>query len=174
MKIFLVSINKESLFDIADNLYKLNDMLSISPCFSTDIQYKDELTYNTYYLDVETIRLSYKNNSLLCVVTDNYISTGITIDDFYNNDIFIMSIKEYNTIPNKIFNNHDIITVWIDTKNNSNISSLDMIEVNFFIERLENLDYLYFIENENLIEETIYKYINSNEEEKNKILLENN
>jgi len=174
MKIFLVSINKDSLFNIADNLYKLNDALSISPCFSTDIQYKDELTYNTYYLDVETIRLSYKNNSLLCVVTDNYISTGITIDDFYNNDIFIMSIKEYNTIPNKIFNNHDIITVWVDTKNNSNISSLDMIEVNFFIERLENLDYLYFIENENLIEETIYKYINSNEEEKNKILLENN
>jgi len=174
MKIFLVSINKDSLFDIADNLYKLNEALSISPCFSTDVQYKDTLTYNTYYLDAETIRIAYKNNSLLCVVTNNYISSGITIDDFYNNDIFIMNIKEYNTIPNKIFNNYDVVTIWIDTKNSSKISPMDMIEVNFFIERLENLDYLYFLDNEKLIEETIYKFINADEEEKNKILLENN
>jgi hypothetical protein len=174
MKIFLVSINKEPLFDIADNLYKLNENLSISPCFSTDVQYKDELTYNTYYLDTETIRIAYKNNSLLCVVTNNYISSGITIDDFYNNDIFIMNMKEFNTIPKKVFDNYDILTIWVDTKNSSKISQMDMLEVNFFVERIENLTYLYFLENEQLIEDTIYKYIYGEEEEKNKILLENN
>lgn len=174
MKIFLVSINKDSLFGIADNLYKLNESLSISPCFTTDAQYKDILTYNTYYLDSETIRIAYKNNSLLCVVTNNYVSSGITIDDFYNNDIFIMNMKEFNTIPKKVFDNYDILTIWVDTKNSSKITQLDIIEANFFIERIENLKYLYFIENEQLIEETIYKYICGDNDEKNRILIENN
>jgi len=173
MKIFLVSIDKDPLFDIADNIYKLNDALSISPCFSTDTQFKDIVTYNTYFLDSETVRIAYKNNSLLCVVTDNYISSGITIDDFYNNDIFIMNMKEYNTIPKKIFDNYEILTVWIDTKNSTKISPLDMIEVNFFIERINDYTYLYFLENENMIEETIYKYVYGTEEEQNKILEDN-
>ena len=69
MKIFLVSVDTSFLYDIANNIYKLNESLTISPCFSTDTQFKDIITPNMYYLDTDTVMTAYKNNSLLYVDT---------------------------------------------------------------------------------------------------------
>ena len=104
-KIFIVCLNKETSLRVSKKIIEHNDDLSIIPTFSTDIQYKNEINENyIYYLDVNTVNLSYKNNSLLYIITSNYISYGITLDDFYNNDIAFMNIEEYNNISDLIFN----------------------------------------------------------------------
>ena len=116
-KIFIVSIDKEISLNTSKKIVEYNDDLSIIPIFSTDAEYKDELNdFYTYYLDVNVVNLAYKNNSLLYVITSNYISYGITLDDFYNNDVAFMNIEEYNNIPDVIFDKYNILTIWIDFK----------------------------------------------------------
>ena len=60
-------------------------------------------------MDVNTINLAYKNNSLLFIKTNQHVSHGISIDDFYNNDICIMNVEEFNLIPECIFNKNYFI-----------------------------------------------------------------
>lgn len=174
-KIFIVCLDKDTALNIAKKIIYKDDNLTIAPMFITDKEYSNDANekYETH-LDVNTVNLSYKNNSLLFIKTVKYVSSGITIDDFYNNDICIMNISEYNLIPENIFKKHNIITIWVDTKNNKNLSNNDIIEINYFINYINNIDYLYFLEDEPNIEDIILEYIYADEEIRNEILKDNN
>jgi len=173
IKLFIVCLNRDTSLNIAKNIITINDELTIAPVFTTNIL-KNEINENyETYMDVSTINLSYKNNSLLYIKTNNHISKGITLDDFYNNDICIMNIEEYNLIPENIFSKYDILTIWVDSKQRKAISSLDMIEIKYFNSFIENHNYLYFFDTESNIAETIIDYINGDEEQRKLIMEEN-
>ena len=175
LKTFIVCLDKNKSLDIAKDIIKINDELSIIPLFTTDIKYKDTINENyIYYLDVNTVNLSYKNNALLYIKTDKYISSGITIDDFYNNDICFLSIEEFNSIPEVIFKKHDILIIWIDTKNHKGITNSDLIEIKYFNSFIIANKYLYFLENEQDIHNIILDYIYGDEEKRKQLLEENN
>ena len=173
LKVFIVCLNKEYSLNVAKSLVYKNDELSIAPTFTTNPNDGEVNENYKTYLDPATVNLSYKNNSLLYIKTNQYISTGITIDDFYNNDICIMNIEEYNLIPEYLFNKHDILTVWIDSKNHGSLQNSDLIEIRYFTEFIENVNYLYFLDSENIIDDIILNYIKGNEEERQIILREN-
>lgn len=173
-KIFIVCLNKETSLSISKNIIVNNDDLSIMPIFSTDPSYENEINENyIYYLDVNTVNLSYKNNSLLYVMTSNYISYGITLDDFYNNDIAFMNIEEYNNIPDVIFDKYNVLTLWIDSKKHTYLDHKMNIELKYFNERIKNYDYMYFMDNDENIHSVINNYINANEEDRLNLLKEN-
>lgn len=175
LKTFIVCLDKNNSLNIAKDIIRTNDELSITPQFTTDVKYKDEINENyTYYLDVNTVNLSYKNNALLYIKTDKYISSGITIDDFYNNDICFMTVEEFNSIPEIIFKKYDILIIWIDTKNHKSITNSDLIEINYFSSFITSVNYLYFLETEKEIHNTILDYIFGDEEQRKYLLEENN
>lgn len=175
LKTFIVCLDKEKALNVAKDIVRINDELSIIPRFTTNMEYKDEVNENyIYYLDVNTVNLSYKNNALLYIKTNKYISSGITIDDFYNNDICYLTIEEFNSIPEIIFKKYDILVVWIDTKTHKAISNSDLIEINYFNTFITTINYLYFLENETDIHNTILEYIFGDEEKRNYLLEENN
>lgn len=173
LKIFIVCLDKENALNIAKNIIKINDNLTVIPRFTTDDNYNEINENYMYYLDVHKVNLSYKNNALLYIKTNNYISEGITIDDFYNNDISFLNFEEFNLIPDIIFKKYNILTVWIDSKNHKNISKSDIIEINYFCKFIENNKYLYFLDNEYNICDVILDYISGDDEHK-KIILEEN
>lgn len=174
LKIFIVCLDKLIALNVAKDIIQLDDSLSIAPTFSTNIDLKDEINemYESY-LDISTVNLAYKNNSLLYIKTYDYISSGITIDDFYNNDICFMNVKEFNLISENIFNKYDILIVWIDFKHHIGITNSDMIEINYFTQFLDKVNYLYFLNSEENISKSIIDYIRGNEEDR-KLLLELN
>jgi len=175
LKTFIVCLDKEKALNVAKDIVKINDELSIIPRFTTDTEYKDEVNENyIYYLDVNTVNLSYKNNALLYIKTNKYISSGITIDDFYNNDVCYLTVEEFNSIPEIIFKKYDILVVWVDTKNHKAISNSDLIEINYFNTFITTINYLYFLENEIGIHNTILEYIFGDEEKRKYLLEENN
>ena len=175
LKTFIVCLDKEKALNVAKDIVKSNDELSIAPQFTTNVEYKDEANENyVSYLDVNTVNLSYKNNALLYIKTDKYISTGITIDDFYNNDICYLSVEEFNSIPEIIFKKYDILVVWVDTKNHKTISNSDLIEINYFNTFITTINYLYFLETEIDIHNIIIEYIFGDEEHRKYLLEENN
>lgn len=173
IKYFIVCLDKEKSLNIAKQIITKDDNLSIAPMFTTDKE--KDLANENYeeYINVNSINLAYKNNSLLFIKTNKYISSGITVDDFYNNDICIMNIEEFNLIPEKIFNKYDILIIWIDTKKHASLSNSDLIEIKYFNSFLENNTYLYFLDNENNIDDIILEYIHG-DEDKQKYLLEEN
>lgn len=171
LKTFIVCLDKQIALDIAKSIVKNDDSLSIAPVFTTNTDYKDEVNeMYECYLDILTANLSYKNNSLLYIKTQDYISSGITIDDFYNNDICFMDIKEFNLIAENIFDKHDILVVWIDFKYHHVVSTTDMIEIGYFTQFLEKTKYLYFLSDEQNIADTILTYIKGSEEIRNELL----
>jgi hypothetical protein len=175
LKTFIVCLDKNKALDIAKNIIKTNDELSIIPRFTTNIEYKDELNENyIYYLDVNTVNLSYKNNALLYIKTNNYISDGITIDDFYNNDICYLTIEEFNSIPDIVFKKYDILVIWVDIKNHKGISNSDLIEINYFSSFVTTINYLYFLDDEINIHNTILEYLYGDENKRKYLLEENN
>jgi hypothetical protein len=175
LKTFIVCLDEQKALNIAKDIVKTNDELSIIPRFTTNTDYKGEVNENyIYYLDVNTVNLSYKNNALLYIKTDKYISSGITIDDFYNNDVCYLTVEEFNSIPEVIFRKYDILVIWVDTKNHKAISNSDLIEINYFSTFITTINYLYFLETEEDIHNTILDYIFGDEEKRKYLLEENN
>ena len=175
MKILITVIDLTKNLYIAKKLININDDLSIASSFTSDELYKDKKSENYIeFLDANTINLSYKNNAFLYVHTENYISTGITLDEFYNNDVICVTNKNFNKIINDIFNNNDCLVIWIDTKKHKNVNiSEEIIEINYLEKTLSNLKYLYFLdEKEDDIINVINKYIKSSEEIKKNLLEE--
>ena len=178
-KIFIIGTHKNDKLKLAKKLIELDDNLSISPVFTNDKEYKDSVNDNyIYYLSSEEIDLAYKNNVLLYVSTNNYISTGITMDSLYSNDIFCMSIKDFNNISNVVFNskNYEVLIIWLDnkiTEMNSDVRE-DINESKYLFSTLEDLKYLYFLdESEEEITATILDFINGDEKTQEEILLDN-
>lgn len=181
-KIFITGPKNIDKLSLAKKLVERDDDLSIAPHFTNDLQYKDVADDNyLYYLSTQDIDLTYKNNFVLFVNTDKYVSSGITMDIFYNNEIFCMSMCEFNNISESIFNNesNDILIIWLDTKDTKSNDNLneDICEAGYLMNRLDesNLKYLYFIdENDNIIINTIFDYLEGNDEERKEILNDNN
>ena len=74
LKTFIVCLYEDKALNVAKDIIKTNDELSIIPRFTTNTEYKNEVNENyVYYLDVNTVNLSYKNNALLYIKTDKYI-----------------------------------------------------------------------------------------------------
>ena len=171
-KIILIGIDYHNCLEIAQELIKIDDNLSISPKFTSDKNYQGLNETLDFFMDLTNIYLAYKNNALLYVNTDiNNISIGITIDDFLNNDISIIPIKDFNMISDKILNDYNILVIWLDSKSKG---KEDFNEIKYLQDRLQTLTYMYFYdESKEDICSTIFKYLDSPEDIKIKIL-ENN
>lgn len=165
---------------IAKELIKKDDDLSIAMTFTSDKEYKDKPNDNyIYFMDSSEIDLAYKNNVLFYVSTENYVSNGITMDSLYNDDIFCLSIKDFNNISNNIFNSklYEIIVIWVDSKFTEKTPEVleDIRETKYLIERLNSVKYMYFLdEKPEDISDVIIEYINGDELIQAKLLEENN
>lgn len=154
-KIFIIYHNEDIIKKLVNYINENSD-INISKKFITDINSVKQNNLNNYYeLSSQETNIAIKNNSLLYVITQNYISSGITYDNFYNNDLFILTYKEYNAIPNMIFNKYDILTIWVDSKLDSNIDKDEIFKEIIFIEkRFETVNNEYFMNDP--IEEIFY------------------
>jgi hypothetical protein len=175
MKIIITGIDINNNLNIAKQLQSTNDYLTIAPIFTSDENYKNKLSENyIVFLDPNIINLSYKNNAFLYIRTEDYVSSGITLDDFYNNDIICITNKNFNQIINNTFNDLDCLIVWLDTKYHDNINiNNELIEINYLEKTLSNLNYLYFLdEDDDTIVNTINSYIESSEDKRKELLEE--
>ena len=163
-KIFIIYHDETILEELVNKLFEISNDINICDKFTTNSDdVKNGRPYSYYYLNTLEVNKSIKNNYVLYVLTNNYISTGITIDKFYNSNIIILNYKEYNAIPDLIFNKHndDILTIWIDSKDNKYKGIFN--DIHFVESRLENVNNEYFLKNE--IDEiiiTILNYLNIN------------
>jgi hypothetical protein len=180
-KIFITGPSTIDKLNIAKVLVEKNDDLSIAERFTNNDEYiNSENDEYIYYLSTQEIDLSYKNNALLFVNTNNYISNGITLDSYYNNDICVMSLCEFNNISDVIFKSelNDIVVIWVDSNIKNNLSKEDVNETEFLQERINsdlNIKYMYFF-NESIdnIVNIILEYLDADEVKKNELLEENN
>lgn len=176
-KIFIIGLNNIDKLKYAKAIENLDDDLSISQRFTNDTGYKD-MPYDeyTFYLDSMDVDISYKNNAFLFMSSKDMVYSGITLDSFYNEDIFCMNINEFNNIPDYIFEMNDILVVWLDSKTNAKDKETkeELFGIKHFLERIDKLNTLYFLnENEENVAKVILNYLESNEEGKQKILEEN-
>ena len=166
----LAEIDKNIL---AQTLVKKDETLSISPVFTTD---KDDKTKQ--YMDVRTVNLSYKNNALFYIYTNNYISIGVTIEDYNDYDIFVTNINEFNNISDRFFKDDDIIVVLVDSKKLDNmVVTKYKYELKYLNDRLSNVHFIYFADDLNIIAnnaaDIILKYVHGDEDVRYEILKEN-
>jgi len=170
MKIFIIGHSNINTLEVGLVLQKKNDDLNIAPSFSSNIE-ANELVPHKYYMDKETINISYKNNALLYVYTDDFESVGMTYDDYYNNNVFCMSIHSFNIIPDVIFNGkQDTLIVWVDSSKKKP-SDADICDIPYIEERLVSLNYLYFCNEDNeKIAEVVNEYICGDEETRTSLL----
>lgn len=177
MKILITGLKTTDKMTLAKKLITENDDLSIAPMFTSDKTYENiQLNDNyIYYMNTIDVNIAFKNNSLFYVNTDDYVSTGVTLDDYYNNDIILLTINDFNLISPKTLQNEDILIIWLDSKTNGKISESQLSEVRCFQDELDNYKYMYFLNDDvNVICKIILKFINCrDEEEKNRILTEN-
>ena len=165
IKIIITGIKDIDKSIIAKRLVEIDDSLTIIPHFTNDPDMKENTSEFEYFLDTNTIHLAYKNNSIMTVYTNNYLSDGITIDDFYNNDICYIMIEKFNLISEKFINENNILVVWLDESNKHKISKQEMTEIGYMQERLNNMKYLYFLNDSHKnICDVILEYLNSDED----------
>lgn len=154
--------------------YKLAEYLSEK--YGLDIAYSftssdDISNYKTQY-SIDEIVLSYRNNALLSCFSDiqNNIHQGITMDEFYNKNLFCMSMKEFANISESLLNN--CLIIWLDQ--DKNLVDFEYInESKYFMQLLDNISYLYFNENLDKVKEIISEYIESDYTRKLEIIEEN-
>lgn len=177
-KIIIVGLSELNKLEIARELIRRNDNLSIAPHFSSDQSIKEHGELNDdyiYYLDNATISLAFKNNSLLYVMTDGYVSTGVTTDDYYNNDIICIDIIDFNNIPDRYFTKkNENLIIWIDSRVHKHINSSEMLEIRYLQERLDTLPYIYFLDDtvDNVCT-CILEYIEASEDRRREIIEDN-
>lgn len=176
MKIYIIGHRNIDVLSIGILLQSLNDSMSVSPKFTSE---QDKVNDYTYFLDKETINISYKNNSLITVTTTDNESSGMTYDDYYNNDIFCLSLSEFNVMPDRLFRQPsndeqlDILVVWVDSS--KNVNKNDITEAEYLTERINNLNFLYFCnETNDFIVNVINDYLLGNDEKREELLQEYN
>ena len=181
VKILLTGVDLNKIFEFAKYVSNKNDNIIISKLFTTDIDYKGVTNENYYFLDINVINISYKNNALLCTYTTDNITTGITIDDMYNSNILPINIWHFNNISTAFFNksdNYDILVVWLDSKHHDILTNLEMIEIGYMNDLLINTDsikYMYFLDEDyDNIYSILEEYVNSDINRRNELLEENN
>lgn len=168
IKFFLVGV--EHYDDIANKLSLLNDNLNICKKFSTNNS--DESLNNSYmYLDTKEVFMAYKNNAILYMNNDSNFIDGVLIDDLYNSDILTLTISEFNAISNKIFNELDILIIFIDNAGNAMNKEISLSDYNYFSERCEEKNMLYFLNESNeIIINTVLSYYLGSEDTRKELL----
>lgn len=176
MKIFVVGEKRLNKLDIANTIVSKNDDLNICKSFTTE-QNPGMIGEYMFCLDEEEIILSFRNNVLLYIDYSDKHITGITIDDFNMSDIIPIDIKHFNSIPDYLIENEELLILWIDSKNKEISSDKKyVIEAKYLQERVDNLNFpmMYFLD-ENLddIANLAIEYMNSNEENREILVQEN-
>lgn len=176
LKIIFTGVNMPVINNIISDVLSNNEDLILSPVFTTD---SDDSGANRH-ISMRELALSYKNNALFCISSyNNDIYKGVTMDDFYNYNLFNIDVKMYNTISNKPFNMYPILTVWINTDDDKNIIYKNKLrhEVERFQERLNHADFIYFspveTKNKKYIINIVNNYIIGDDTLRHKILAEN-
>ena len=121
-KIFIVGDNMDLCMTLANEIQRMHDDYEISPRFITDSYKEADVTpmyeqypqQQYYTLSEEIVERSFKNNAFISSLSKNYITEGITYDDFCQYSIFVMSFKEWNMLSNKLFKKNKILTIWVD------------------------------------------------------------
>lgn len=167
-KIILVDTNSTliSVRQVSDDLNRLCD-LRIAERFNSGL---DE--NSTLNLDFQEVVMAYKNNAIFSCITDiNNLTTGITMDEYYNSNVIYLSVAELMNVPDHKLTN--CLIVWIDSDKLS--CSLEDISIATNMEKIiHNCEYLYFLKNElDVAVKTICRYIDSDKEERQNILEEN-
>ena len=167
-KIFIISsYHNNRQVDLANKLCNEFEF-EIGKQFTTDESLK---SIDNIYLSISETILAYKNNALLYCVSSNKSehTIGLTMDEYYNSDIFCMTIEEFLNISESRLSN--VLIIWLDCINTNKTFQHN---VKLFINALESLDYLYFNENDNdKILEVIKEYLNADNILKTQILEEN-
>lgn len=167
-KIILVDTNSTliSVRQVSDELTRLCD-LRIAERFNSGL---DE--YSNFNLDFQEVVMAYKNNAIFSCITDiNNITTGITMDEYYNSNVIYLSVAELMNVPDHKLTN--CLIVWIDSDKWS-CSSEDISIATNMEKIIYNCEYLYFLKNElDVAVKTICRYIDSDIEERQNILEEN-
>lgn len=167
-KIILVDTNSTllSVRQVADKLNKLYD-LTVVERFNCGEEIQPGLN-----LEFQEVVMAYKNNAIFSCITDaNNSTTGITMDEYYNNNVIYLSVAELMNVPDHKLTN--CLLVWIDSDKCSCVSEDITIATNME-SIIHNCDYLYFLRSElDLAVETICKYLDSDTEERQIILEEN-
>lgn len=167
-KIILVDTNSTliSVRQVSDELNRVCD-LRIAERFNSGL---DE--YSNLNLDFQEVVMAYKNNAIFSCITDiNNITTGITMDEYYNSNVIYLSVAELMNVPDHKLTN--CLIVWVDSDKWS--CSLEDISIATNMEKIiHNCEYLYFLKNElDVAVKTICRYIDSDIEERQNILEEN-
>lgn len=172
-KIFLVSSsdNDNFIYSIASKLIEANDSLNIARKFSSET---DEETIYKYKKSINDIILDYKNNSLMYVtVFGETENIGITLDEYYNKDIFCMNYQEFNSMSEFILRDPQTLVVWVDSCTKTT-NKRDINECKVFSNSAmgsDSVKHLYFYNDPiETISDTILEYIESNIEKKKEIL----
>lgn len=170
-KIYIIGHRNIDTLEIGLAIQSKDDSITVAPRFTTN---NNEVTEYKYFLDKETVNISYKNNAIITITTDDNESNGIIYDDYYNNDIFCMNLSEFNVMPDKLFDTddeHDVLVVWVDSS--TNVPLDDVSEVEYLEDRLANMNYMYFCnESSDVIADAVLKYIYADQSEKDEILKE--
>lgn len=154
--------------------YKLAEYLSEK--YDLDIAYSfttsDDISNYKVQYSIDEIVLSYRNNALLSCLSDtkNNIHHGFTMDEFYNKDLFCMSMKEFANISESLLNN--CIVIWLDQHKND-VDYEYVLESKNFIQLLENITYMYFNEDLSEIKTILLEYLNADYDKKLEIIKEN-
>lgn len=154
--------------------YKLAEYLSEH--YGLDIAYSftsddDVSNYKVHY-SIDEIVLSYRNNALLSCLSDtkNNIHQGFTMDEFYNKNLFCMSMKEFANVSESLLNN--CLVLWLDQKKDG-IDYEYILESKRFNELLDNISYMYFNEDLNVVKQIMNDYLNASADKKLEIINEN-
>ena len=160
-KIFIIYHNDDLINSYIDELDKADDEISIAKKFTSD-----ETDNEKTYMSPLDVKLCLKNNAILYVITRNYISTGVTFDEFENTDMCLLHYDEYNEIPDVIFNKYNILTIWIDSKVKTGLDKKLQHDIQCLEQRLEKVPYEYFLNDDfKDIFNTIYHFLNNEESE---------
>lgn len=175
-KIFITGSKEIDKLSLAKKIISKDDDLSISQTFTNEEEYKDSVGDDyMYYLDPKDIDLAYKNNAFLYISAHDLLYHGITLDSFYNEDIFCMNLSEFNDIPDYIFNYNDVLVIWLDTKSKKrNIKDEDVMASKYMIEKLDKINVMYFLDEDyDDIVDVIMQYLMGDPDTRQKLLDEN-
>lgn len=167
-KIILVDTNSTliSVRQVSDALNRLCD-LRIAERFNSGLDEHSKLN-----LDFQEVVMAYKNNAIFSCITDiDNLTTGITMDEYYNSNVIYLSVAELMNVPDHKLTN--CLIVWIDSDKWA-CSSEDISIATNMEKIIHNCEYLYFLKNElDIAVKTICRYIDSDKEERQSILEEN-
>ena len=148
IKFLIVGENSIDKKEIVNMLLSNEGMFKIAKYFSTNEEESKQDFY--YYLSNQELHICYKNHAILFVKTTLCDSVGITLEEFYENNVIFMNTEDFNNISNRVFlSNNELIIVWLDTKNHdTNQIKKEIKESSYLQEKIDtdNLKYLYFLD----------------------------